>query len=416
MKILYAVHAYKPAYRVGGPVMSVSAAAEALVRKGHQVTVFTTNSNLDEDLDVPTDRALDIDGVKVWYFRREELLQKYLPFVPYLSRSIGFLYCPAMKRALDTVMPAVDVVDTHMPFVYPTYAAAHAAFRHDRPLFYHQRGTLDPERLKFRGVKKSLYIRFIERPIMEQATSLIALTEAERASYRALGVDTPCQVVPNGIDPMPERPDNAQRVSEKWGIPRDATLILFMGRLHPTKGADKLLDAFARMEPSTRNNVYLLMAGPDEWRLEQTWRERVAATGIDRRVVFAGMLQGDIKADVLARADLFALPSIGEGFSMAVLEALASGTAVMLSPGCHFPEAAASGAGVIVDNVPQMLASTLERLVAAPSVLKDMGAAGRRLVAERYSWDRVADRLVEVYYRGAELLHGGPAAGAERRP
>jgi len=55
LHILYAVHGYKPAYRVGGPILSVSAAAETLVRKGHQVTVFTTNSNLDEDLDVPVD-------------------------------------------------------------------------------------------------------------------------------------------------------------------------------------------------------------------------------------------------------------------------------------------------------------------------------------------------------------------------
>src|SRR5262245_43528 len=105
MNILYAVHAYKPSYRVGGPVLSVSAAAERLVRRGHQVTVFTSNSNLDEDLDVPTDRGVDVEGVQVWYFRREERLKKWFPFIPYLSRSLGFLYCPAMRSALDRVLP-----------------------------------------------------------------------------------------------------------------------------------------------------------------------------------------------------------------------------------------------------------------------------------------------------------------------
>ena len=206
MRILYAVHAYKPSFRVGGPVLSVSSAAERLVRKGHEVIVFTTNSNLDEDLDVPVNQPADVEGVEVWYFKRQEPVQKWLPFIPYLSRSLGFLYCPAMKPALDRIVPGVDVVDTHMPFVYPTYAAAHAAFRHQRPLFYHQRGNFNPARLRFRAAKKRLYIAAIERPIMRRATTLIALTEAEREGFRALGVDTHCEVIPNGIDlpPVPE--------------------------------------------------------------------------------------------------------------------------------------------------------------------------------------------------------------------
>src|SRR5687767_12566332 len=99
MKILYAVHGYRPAYRFGGPIVSVAAAAEALVQRGHSVTVVTTNANLDQDLDVPVDQPMDVNGVKVWYFRRTEFLKRWLPFVPYLSRSAGFLYAPAMRSA-----------------------------------------------------------------------------------------------------------------------------------------------------------------------------------------------------------------------------------------------------------------------------------------------------------------------------
>ena len=200
MKILYAVHGYKPAYKVGGPIYTVSATAERLVRKGHEVIVFTTNSNLDEDLNVPTDQCIDVDGVQVWYFKREELIQKWLSFSPYLSKSMGFLYAPAMRAQLDRIVPSVDVVHTHMPFVYPTYAAGNSAIRYQKPLFYHQRGVFDPARLAFRGMKKRLYIKAIERPIMRNATTLIALTEAEVRSYRQLGVLTPCSVIPNGVD------------------------------------------------------------------------------------------------------------------------------------------------------------------------------------------------------------------------
>src|ERR1043166_4787482 len=93
-------------------------------------------------------------------------------------------------------------------------------------------------------------------------------------------------------------------------------------------------------------NAVLTIAGPDEWGLEAQWRQRTHERG---RVVFPGMVSGDEKADLLARADLFCLPSTAEGFSNAVLEALASATAVMLSPQCNFPEVESANAGVVVD-------------------------------------------------------------------
>ena len=266
MRILYGAMGYKPAWRIGGPAVTVSETAQALVRRGHRVTVFCSTSNLDQDLDVPTDRPLDVDGVEVWYFRRREPVRTWLPFVPYLSRSIGFMYCPAMRGALDRVMAGIDVVDTHMPFVYPTYAAARAAFRHRLPLVYHQHGNFDPARLRFRGWKKRLYIALVERPIMRRAALLVGLTEAERTSFRALGVRTPVEVVPNGVRLPDDRPEARARVLRRWGIPADAPVVLFMGRLHPTKGAETLLAAFARIRGRAPQAV-LVMAGPDEWGL-----------------------------------------------------------------------------------------------------------------------------------------------------
>jgi len=408
MRILYALMGYKPAWRIGGPVVSVSETAEALVKKGHRVTVFCSTSNLDQDLPVPVDRPLDVDGVEVWYFRREEPIQKWLPFVPYLSRSIGFTYCPAMRGALEDLMPSIDVVDTHMPFVYPTYAASHAAFRHRRPLVYHQRGNFDPARLRFRGWKKRRYIDLVERPIMRRATILVGLTEAERTSFRALGVQTPVEVVPNGVRLPDDRPEAREGVHRRWRVPPGALVVLFMGRLHPTKGADKLLAAFSRIRHRAPH-AFLVMAGPDEWGLQTAWSAPVSADGPTSRVLFTGMLTGAEKADMLARADLFALPSVGEGFSMAVLEALAARTAVMLSPGCNFPEVDEAHCGVTVPTTAGAMAETLVDLLGQPDRLRAMGRAGRALVAARYSWDTVTDRLLAVYER-AISIHGTPAA------
>ena len=390
LNILYAMPGYKPAWRVGGPIQSVAAAAEKLAARGHRVTVFTTNGNLDQDIDVPLDQPVEVDGVTVWYFRREEPLQKYLAFAPYLSRSMGFLYAPAMAAKLDEMMPEFDAVDTQMPFVYPTYAASRAAIRHRVPLFYHQRGNLLDTHMARRRLKKQAYIRLLERPVMERATGLIALSEAEREAFNREAPDTPAYIVPNGVDLPASAAGFAERVEQRWGIETDARVILFLGRMHPWKGPDILLEAFQRVHASHPDAV-LVMAGVDEAQVAQRW------AGTDK-VVFAGVVTGQDKADLLRRADIFALPSEGEGLSMAILESLSHETAVLISPQCNF---APGDAGLVKPRTVEGFAEGLSQLLGDPARTRQMGAAGLALVKQAYTWEAVTDRLVEIYSRKA---------------
>lgn len=408
MRILYVVHGYKPAFRIGGPILSVSAAAESLVRKGHQVTVFTTNSNMDQDLDVPADCPVDVHGVEVWYFRRKDLIQQYLPFVPYLSKSIGFLYCPRMKAELARQVPRVDVVHTHLPFIYPTYVAAQAAFRFNKPLLYHQRGVLTPQNLQFRSLKKRLYLEAIEKPLLRRAATLIALTATEQESYRRLGLRNPCRIIPNGI--WPEQYRQEEIGPQRLDISASARVILFMGRLHPTKECDKLIQAFCQARHRLGECV-LVVAGPDEFGLIKEYREIVRRHGAEDQVLFPGMVTGELKTNLLARADLFCLPSRSEGFSMALLEALASATPVLISPGCHFPEVEAAGAGKIVPTRVDCLADALVDLLSDGQRLRHMGEAGLCLVRHTYSWDHITDQLLDVYRQSIEA-----ARAPARRP
>jgi glycosyltransferase involved in cell wall biosynthesis len=403
MRILFVAPAYKPAFRNRGPILVVAGLAEALVRQGHEVTVFATNTNSDEqvdqDLDVPLDCPVRVNGVQVWYFRRVDALKRCLPFIPYLTRSAGWLYAPRLGQELQRLVPHVDVVHTHMPFLYPTYAAARAARQLHKPLFYHQQGNFDPERLKFRSLKKRIYLAGIERPILRGANTLIACTAAEVASYRALGVSTVCRVLPNGIDPGCYRREARPETDARWRLPAGAQLVLFLGRVHPLKGADLLLEAFLKMAERCRRAV-LIMAGPDDGGLERKYGAALRAAGLGERVRFPGMVLGEDKLDLLARADLFCLPSLGEGFSLAVLEALASATPVLLSPRCYFPEAEAAGAARIVPVRADSLAAALAELLANPEQLRAMGQAGLELVRQHYSWEQIAQRLTAVYQEG----------------
>ncbi len=400
MKILFATLGYRPAYRFGGPIHSVSAVVERLVYRGHEVVVFTTNSNLGEELDVPTDQPIDVGGAEIWYFRHEEPIQKWLPFIPYLSKSLGFLYAPLMRAQLDRIVPSVDVVHTQMPFVYPSYAAGMAAIRHHKPLFYNQRGVFGPEHLKFRGFKKKLYINAIERPIMRKATTLIALTEDEVVSYRALGVQTTCRIIPNGVDIF-EHPRFSDCSHFSSTISPEDLVILFMARLHPTKGADRLINAFLMLHDRLPR-AKLVMAGPDEWGMVEHFRQKIIQAGIVDRVLFPGLVTGEAKQELLSRTDLFCLPSDAEGFSMAVLEALANSTAVLLSPQCHFPEVENVGAGRVVTSDPESISMAIADLLNNPEELKKMGIRGRNLVSRHYSWDTITDQLIDAYNEGIE--------------
>ncbi len=399
LRILLTSPGYIPAYRIGGLSVAIASLAEALVRKGHSVTVFATNCNMSEDLDVPVDCPQLVEGVEVWYFRRQEFLKKMLPFVPYLSKSMGYCYAPAMAEQLYRIVPSMDLVHAHTPFIYPTFAGARAARWHHKPLFYHGHGVFAPEYLKYRTLKKKLYIQLVERPIMRKASILFALTKYEYDNYRQLGVDTPCHVIPNGILLDQYGSKDTSGIESELGFAPDEMVVLFMGRLIIKKGIDHLLHAFFQIQ-SLIPNVRLVVAGPDEHNLKSNFQDKVRNAGLEQRIVFPGEITGKVKHDLLARADLFCLPSESEGFSMAILEALASGTPVMISPGCHFPEVEQAGVGKVVETEPEAMAQAMIELLKDRKQLEAMGRKGREFVTRNYSWDTIASEVINAYQEG----------------
>ena len=176
-------------------------------------------------------------------------------------------------------------------------------------------------------------------------------------------------------------------------------VILFMARLHPIKGGERLIRAFLMIH-GVFPKATLVMAGPDEWGIVEKFRQEIMDAGVGKRVLFPGMVIGEAKQELLDRADLFCLPSDAEGFSMAVLEAMASKTAVLISPGCHFPAVESAHAGKVVPPSVDALARELSSLLADKQGLKVMGENGYHLVKTEYTWDRIVDSLISVYKEG----------------
>lgn len=395
-KILFVVHGYKPAYKIGGPIHSVSALAENLVSQGHKVIIFTTDSNQDEKLNVIKNEPLMVDGVEVWYFETENIFQnKIFKLLPYLSKSIGYLYSPLMKSNLNKIIPKIDIVHTHLPFIYPTYIASKLAKIHNKPLLYHQRGVLSENALGFRSFKKKIYISLIEKKIIQNSSCLIALTKYEFDTFKKFSLKKQrISIIPNGIDTKKFILEDTNY--SDFNINDSHIVILFLGRLHPSKGADLLLSAF--MKAKLKNdNLRLVMAGPDEFGLINKFHQTIIDNNLQEYVIFPGMVLGDEKKKLLARADLFVLPSFSEGFSMAILEALASSTAVLISPQCNFNEIQDVDAGIVISNDIELISDKITEMTNDLFKLKQMGQNGKEFVSKNYDWKKITGKFIELY-------------------
>jgi len=395
MKFLFNSSFYWPAYQMGGPIHSVAAMAEELVGRGHQVTVVVCDRDV-EKMEVDLERGAERNGVRIRYFEAAPTrLQR--TGIPAFAKSGAYRFGPEFHHWLRRHVGGFDVVHSQISFIYSNAACSQEAARRGKVYLYHQRGNLDPVRLQHGWLKKRVFIELIEKPILRRADALIALSGYEAETYRALGCRQRIEILPNGIDPafglLPQRPaidPQVGRLLEELG---DRPVFLLMSRIHPTKGPEIFADAFARVARE-RPDVMALFAGVDEVGvLENDILPRLREAGLDDRVLSLGPVHGDTRLALLQRADALVLPTLSEGFSMAILEAMACGCAILTTPGAHFPEIATAGAGLVVDRTVDAVAQGIADMAAAGRAgMGAMGEKARHLVRTDYSWSSIATR------------------------
>lgn len=380
MRILHVVPSYLPAVRYGGPIVSVHGLCKALVARGRDVTVFTTNIDGAGDSDVPLHVPVDRDGVTVWYFRATHLRRLY--------------WAPPMANALSDQMSSFDIVHLHSIFLWPTWAAARSARRAGIPYVLAPRGMLEKGLIRrTHRLTKSAYITLIERRNIEQAAAIHVTSAREAAEARAFGFNLPALYeVPNGVDlavPIAGGPIS----DEIRAILARRPFLLFLGRLSWKKGLDRLIAAMQYI-PS----VDLVVAGNDETHYQATLCARAREHGVFDRVVFVGPAHGPDKSALLKHARALVLPSYSENFGNVVLEAMAAGCPVVVTPEVGSADIVqVSHAGRVLPGDPQSLGIGIARLLAAPDALREMGRRGRESVEARYSWDAVAQKMESVY-------------------
>jgi glycosyltransferase involved in cell wall biosynthesis len=269
---------------------------------------------------------------------------------------------------------------------------------------------LDSWSMRQKAWKKKLALFLGYRRMLDGAAFIQVLNADEGELMRPLRLRVPGVLVPNGIFLQEIEPFHQPgRFRVSFPAVGQRPFILFLSRLHYKKGLDVLAGAFAKVA-AVRPQVDLVVAGPDEGARE-AFISSVAEKGLNERVHLVGPLFGSDKINALFDAACFCLPSRQEGFSVAVTEALACGCPVVISEACHFPEVKDVGAGTVLPLDPTAFAKALIGILADPAIAARMGAQGRELVRQRYTWPKAAAMTLEAY-----AAHGRPRPPESEAP
>ena len=174
-------------------------------------------------------------------------------------------------------------------------------------------------------------------------------------------------------------------------------IFLFLSRIHPKKGVDILIEAFAEVA-SEDHSLHLVIAGPDQVGLQESLQQRSDELGISEHITWPGMLSGDLKWGAFRCAELFCLPSHQENFGIVVAEALACGLPVVIAEPVNISaDVATANAGIVHADTAISTTKALQQwLSMTPADRAEMGERGRKLFADRYDFASVAKNLIPV--------------------
>ncbi len=383
MKILIIIPYISLVY--GGTSRVVREIAQSLGQTGAHVDVVTTNADGAKTLDVPLQTWVQEQNYRIQYF----------PCWHRYSWTLSWSLSHWLWRHLGEY----DIVHTHTLFA-PVLNWAHQLCRWRQvPYVMTPHGMLEPWALAHKAQKKQIYYTFLDQRCLQRASAIQVLAPIEAEQIANLGIQTPTLIVPNGIhrhdfDPWP----GPELFYEQFPGLRDKTLIIFLARIDPKKGLDLLAKAFGSVHRQYPN-THLVVAGPDSINFLLTVKTYFNQADCLDAVTFTGMLSGALKYAALASATLYVAPSYSEGFSMSVLEGMATGLPCVITTGCNFAAAAiAQTANVVAIDADAIAEAMLKRL-ADPVAAKAMGDRAREWIFTHYTWNKIAGMLMESYQR-----------------
>ncbi len=370
MKILRCIRSLDPAH--GGPLESVTQSTRVLLRREHEVEIVSLDAPGAHPFPAPVHALGPVRG--------------------------SYGYCARYVPWLKENRARFDAVVVHGIWQYPSFGVWRALHGTTTPYFVFPHGMLDPwfkRTYPLKHLKKLLYWPWGEYRVLRDAAAVLFTSEEERRLARkSFALYHAKEVVVNYGTATPEVDWAAaqEEFFEKYPQLRGQRFFLFLGRLHEKKGVDLLIKAFASLGG---NRGQLVIAGPCA---DENYLKHLRGLARDLPVLFTGMLSGNLKWGALRAADVFVLPSHQENFGIAITEALACGTPVLISDQVNiWREVVEDGGGYAERDDLAGTQRLLERWrQVSPNERATMSARARSSFARRFEINQAVDSFLEV--------------------
>jgi len=352
-----------------GPAYSVPETCNALARLGHEVELH----------------VLDLGGTTHRPQAHYRLFAHPTDAFTVLSSS------SSMRRALREAGERLDILHWHglwrMPAIYPYWGTRGTRCR----LIVSPKGMLEPAALAHARMAKRIAWSLLQEKAVRSADCLHVTSEQEARSVRNLGLTQPLALVGYGIH-LPEDSDLEQM---KSAFTEGRRRLLFLGRLHPIKGIDRLIRAWRQVQDRF-TEWDLDIVGPDE--ANHLHYLRTLSAEIGARLSFLPAVHGADRDAMFASADVFVLPSHSENFGMSIPEALSFAVPVICSQGTPWSQIEREDCGYWVENSVESLAACLGAVLKKPrEETAAMGRRGRAWMRREFTWEQKAIQMAAVY-------------------
>ena len=376
MKILQVNHFLSPLHG-GGSIDVISNLSKHLAKRGHEVTLFTTDFELDREY------IKSLDGVRV------------VPF--HCIANIGLmLISPEMKKQLKKEIKDFDIIHIHSSRSYQNIIVRHYARKYKIPYVLQAHGSVLPIFQKER--LKKIFDIFFGNRILRDASKVIAVSKSEVEQYKQMNIgEDKIVIVSNGIDieAFKDLPTHGN-FREKYDIKEDH-IILFLGRIHKVKGTDFLIKSFSELTKEM-NDVVLVLIGSDDGYREEG-EKLIKTLNLGNRIKFIGFVDEKDKLSAYIDADVLVYPAIHEIFGLVPFEAVMCGTPVIVADDCGCGELVKeANCGYLVKYGDiEGLKEKLKKIIKNPKEGKEMVERGRKYIMENLTWDKVVRKVEEVY-------------------
>jgi glycosyltransferase involved in cell wall biosynthesis len=384
------------AWAYGGIPRLAATLARGLARRGHRVTVCTTDAH---DASTRLPRGENSPGLRAWPMRRT-VDGVELRVFPNVSNRLAYHFQAFLPVGLERYMhqhaAAFDVAHLHACRNLPGVIAARHLGRRRVPYVLAPNGTA-PRIERFR-LLKGVFDGVLGQRVIDRADRVLAVSRIEQQQLTSLGIAEKCiALIPNPID-LDEfsTPVARGRFRTRHSLAA-RRVVLFLGKLTARKRVDVLIRAFAQIRTS---DSHLVIAGNDMG--SRTGAEALAsALGVGEQTTFTGLLTGAERLEALADADVVAYPSEHEIFGLVPLEALLSGSPVIVADDCGCGEVVAKlrGGQVVAAGSVEALAVAIRRVLEEPGSWRNRAVESQAAIRSAYG-DRAVSAELEALYLG----------------